>query len=249
MGRVSAGLGRIVSPGRIAFVPLCAATFHLRDLDGRALLLFAHCRSEREAILRASLSSGGAAIWSQAETAAFRTIEIVRDGELSTRAEAFGDDLGTTGGGGAMAPIVSSIEIARRPEEVFQYVTDPSRLPEWQESAVAARLEGRGPPAVGSRVVVTGRIGRSERTGTHEMTSHSPPRSWGGRGIDGPIRPILNGAVEPLDDGARSRVTIELDFEGHGIGKLLVPLMVRPRAQREMPRNMKTLKARLESGA
>ena len=24
----------------------------------------------------------------------------------------------------------------------------------------------------------------------------------------------------PFDDGARSRVTIELDFEGHGIGKL-----------------------------
>jgi uncharacterized protein YndB with AHSA1/START domain len=148
-----------------------------------------------------------------------------------------------------MAPIVSSIEVARPSEEVFQYVTDPSRLPDWQMSAVDARLEGGGPLAVGSRVVVTRRIGRSERAMTTEITSHGPPRTWAGRGIDGPVRGNFNGTVEPLDDGARSRVTIELEFEGHGLGKLLVPLLVRPRARREMPGNMEALKARLESAA
>jgi uncharacterized protein YndB with AHSA1/START domain len=148
-----------------------------------------------------------------------------------------------------MAPIVSSVEIARRPEEVFQYVADLSRMPEWQESAVEVRLEGGGPPAVGSRVLVTRRVGRRERQGTGEVTDYSPPRTWGARGIDGPVRTIYNGTVEPLDGGAQSRVTIELDFEGHGIGKLLVPLVVRRRAQTEMPRNMRTLKARLESAA
>jgi uncharacterized protein YndB with AHSA1/START domain len=145
-----------------------------------------------------------------------------------------------------MAPIVSSIEIARPPEEVFQYVTDPSRLPEWQGSAVEARVEGGGPSAVGSRVVVTRRVGRRERKMTTEVTSHAPPRTWAGRGIDGPVRGFFSGTVEPLDDGARSRVMIELDFEGHGIGKLLVPLVVRRQVQKEMPRNMQTLKERLE---
>jgi len=148
-----------------------------------------------------------------------------------------------------MAPIVSSIEIARPPEQVFQYVTDASRLPEWQESAVEAHVEGGGPPVVGSRVVVTRRVGRRERKMTTEITSHGPPRTWGGRGIDGPVRGVFSGTVEPLDDAARSRVTIELDFEGHGLGKLLVPLVVRRQAQKEMPRNMQTLKARLEGGA
>jgi uncharacterized protein YndB with AHSA1/START domain len=148
-----------------------------------------------------------------------------------------------------MAPIVSSIEIARRPEEVFSYVTDPSRLAEWQESLVSARPEGGGPPAVGSRVVTTRRVGRRERTMTMEMTSLSAPRSWAVRGIDGPVRAIANGTVEPLDDGARSRVTIELDFEGHGLGKLLVPLVVRRQAQQELPSNIRNLKERLESGA
>lgn len=36
-----------------------------------------------------------------------------------------------------MAPIVSNIEIARSPEDVFTYITDPSRLAEWQESVVS----------------------------------------------------------------------------------------------------------------
>src|SRR5918994_1675241 len=158
-------------------------------------------------------------------------------------------DPGVTQEGGAMAAIVSSIEIARPPEEVFSYVTDPSRLTEWQGRVGSARPEGAGPPTVGSQAVTIRRVGRRERTMTMEMTNISPSTSWGVRGIDGPVRGIVNGTVEPLDDGARSRVTIELDFEGHGLGKLLVPLVVRRQAQREMPVNVRNLKERLERPA
>jgi uncharacterized protein YndB with AHSA1/START domain len=147
-----------------------------------------------------------------------------------------------------MAPIVSSIEIARPPQQVFAYVTDPSRMAEWQESLVSARREGGSPPAVGSTAIMTRRVGRSERTMTMQLTDFSPPKTWAARGIDGPIRAIVNGTVEPIDGEARSRVTIELDFEGHGLGKLLVPLVVRRQAQREQPRNLRSLKERLESG-
>jgi len=148
-----------------------------------------------------------------------------------------------------MAPIVSSVEIDRRPEDVVSYVTDSSRLAEWQESLVGARMEGGGPPAVGSQVITTRRVGRRERTMTMEMTEITPPRSWTARGIDGPVRGIVKGTVEPLDDGARSRVTIELDFEGRGIGKLLIPLVVRRQAKDELPRNSQNLKERLEGSA
>ena len=56
-----------------------------------------------------------------------------------------------------MAPIVNSVEISRRPEDVFAYVTDPTHLPEWQESVVSVRadspfhrgLKGDGYPAHG----------------------------------------------------------------------------------------------------
>ena len=95
---------------------------------------------------------------------------------------------------------------------------------------------------------MTRRIGRREQPMTLELTELNPPTSWTVRGVDGPVRGIVNGAVEPLDDSARSLVRIELDFEGHGVGKLIVPLVVRRQAQNEMPKNLQNLKHRLEGG-
>jgi uncharacterized protein YndB with AHSA1/START domain len=147
-----------------------------------------------------------------------------------------------------MAAIVESIEIDRRPEDVFSYLLDPSHLPEWQESAVGVRRLDDGPVAVGSRVVVTRRVGSRDREMTNELTELSPPNSWTVRGTDTPIRATAKGRIEPLGNGERSRVTIELNFKGRGIGKLLVPLVVRRQASAEMPRNMRKLKENLEAG-
>jgi uncharacterized protein YndB with AHSA1/START domain len=146
-----------------------------------------------------------------------------------------------------MAPIVNSVEISRRPEDVFAYVTDPTHLPEWQESVVSVRADG--PFSVGSRAVVTRRVGRMERAMTSEIAELSPPNAWAIRGVDGPVRGNVKGTVEPLADGQRSRVTISLDLVGHGIGKVLVPLVVRRQAEAQMPGNMQRLKERLESDA
>ncbi|SRR6266536_2972579 len=147
-----------------------------------------------------------------------------------------------------MAPIVESIEIVRRPEEVYSYMMDPSHLPEWQESVVRVRRLDEGPAKVGSRVVVTRRVGGREREMTSELSEQNPPNNWTIRGVDGPVRGMVNGRIEPVGEGERSRVTIELDFESRGIGKLLVPLVVRRQAKAEMPRNMRKLKELLESG-
>jgi uncharacterized protein YndB with AHSA1/START domain len=148
-----------------------------------------------------------------------------------------------------MSAIKESVDISCRPEEVFSYVTDPSHLPEWQESAVSVRPVGDAPLAVGSRVVVTRRIGRRDIPMTSEVTELDPPRSWRIDGIDGPVRGHVKGTIEPLGDGERSRLTMSLDFEAHGIGKVLVPLVVRPHVRKEMPRNEQTLKRLLEGSA
>ena len=147
-----------------------------------------------------------------------------------------------------MAAIVESIEIDRRPEDVFSYFMDPSHMPEWQESVVSARRLDDGPAAVGSRVIVTRRVGGRDREMTNELTEQNPPSSWVVRGIDTPVRATAKGRIEPVGNGERSRVTIELDFEGRGIGKVLVRLIVRRQAEAEMPRNMRKLKELLESG-
>jgi len=146
-----------------------------------------------------------------------------------------------------MTPIVASIEIARPQDEVFAYVTDPATFDQWQHGVVGGSMERADAPEVGLKCMTTRRIGGRERAVTSEITKIDPPTRWAVRGLDGPIRAIVDITVEPLNGTARSRVTIQLDFEGHGIGKLLVPLIVRKQAANEMPANVRRLKERLET--
>ena len=150
-----------------------------------------------------------------------------------------------------MAPIVTSAEIGRPAAEVFAYATDPARFSQWQKGVMDGHMDGAGSgtqaPAVGTRCVTTRRIGGTNRASTSELAHIDPPRTWGVRGIDGPIRAAVDVLVEPVT-GTRSRLTISVDFTGHGIGKILVPLMVRPEARKEMPGNLAMLKQRMEAG-
>jgi uncharacterized protein YndB with AHSA1/START domain len=150
-----------------------------------------------------------------------------------------------------MPPIVTTAEIGRPAEEVFAYATDPVRFSEWQKGVVDGHMDGpaggTGTPAVGARCVTTRRIGGASRPSTSELVHIDPPRAWGVRGTDGPIRALVDVLVEPLA-GSRSRLTISVDFTGHGIGKILVPLMVRREARKEMPANMAALKHKMEAG-
>jgi uncharacterized protein YndB with AHSA1/START domain len=145
-----------------------------------------------------------------------------------------------------MAPIIASIEVARPAQEAFAYVIDPSTMSEWQEGCLRGHMDG-APIHVGSQCTTVRKIGGREREVITEITEYDPPRRWADRGLSGPIRAIVAVTVEPLADSARSRVTIDLDFTGHGIGKLLVLLIVRRQAAGEMPDNMKRLKQRLEA--
>lgn len=139
-----------------------------------------------------------------------------------------------------MAPLVSTIEIARPPEEVFGYATDPRHFAEWQHDVVRVELLG------GGRFATTRRINGAERTMTQRITRSEPPRTWVAEGVDGPIRPYARVTVEPLDGGAASRATFALDFTGHGIGVPLAPV-VRRLAARGAPDSYRNLKHLLEA--
>ena len=150
-----------------------------------------------------------------------------------------------------MPPIITSAEIGRPAAEVFAYATDPARFSEWQKGVVDGHMDGpadgTGTPVVGATCVTTRRIGGANRPSTSELVHIDPPRSWGVQGTDGPIRAAVDVLVEPVT-GSRSRLTISVDFAGHGIGKILVPLMVRREARKEMPANMTALKQKMEAG-
>jgi hypothetical protein len=61
--------------------------------------------------------------------------------------------------------------------------------------------------------------------------------------VDGPIRPSASVTVAPAEGG--SRVTFALDFEAHGLGVALLPL-VRRQARLGAPVSYRNLKRLLE---
>jgi uncharacterized protein YndB with AHSA1/START domain len=147
-----------------------------------------------------------------------------------------------------MAPIVTTADIDRPADQVFAYATDPSRFSEWQKGVVDGHMDSPagGTPTIGAKCVTTRRIAGADRASSSVLTHIEPPKAWGVRGTDGPIRAVVEVLVQPLTD-ASSRLTISVDFTGHGIGKVLVPLMVRREARKEMPENMAALKQRVET--
>src|SRR6202161_992563 len=144
-----------------------------------------------------------------------------------------------------MPPIITSAEIDRPAAEVFAYATDPARFSEWQQGVVDGHMDspvdGTRPTAAGAKCVTTPRSGGATRTPTSELVHIDPPKTWGVQGTDGPIRATVDVLVEPVTD-ASSQLTISGDFAGHGIGKILVPLVVRREARKEMPANLAALK-------
>ena len=147
-----------------------------------------------------------------------------------------------------MAPVVERIEINRSPEDVFAYLDDLSRHGEWDDQIVATRVETDGPTRVGTRAIDTRKLPLGKQDIAYEITEHDPPRRSAFRGTNGAVRPVGSVTVEPLDGGARSRVTLSFELQGHGYGKLLAPLGNRE-ARKHIPNQQAKLKQRLEEAS
>jgi uncharacterized membrane protein len=143
--------------------------------------------------------------------------------------------------------ISESIEINRRPEDVFAYLDDVKRHGEWQDQIVDVQRQDDGPLRVGSRVKETRRVPGGDRSMTYEVIEHDPPRQSSFRVLDGPVRAVGTVSVEPVGDGSRSRLTIAVDFSGHGLaGKVLLPV-AKSQARKQIPKDQARLKELLES--
>jgi uncharacterized protein YndB with AHSA1/START domain len=142
--------------------------------------------------------------------------------------------------------VITTIDINKPPEEVFAYATDPRNFPDWQQGVSSGKLDSES-VHVGTRCTTVRKIGGRAREIVSEITEYEPPFRWADHGRQGPIRARVELRIEPLQVDGASRISIAVDFEGHGIGKVLIPLFVRPAARKEMPVNMQNLKRQLEA--
>ena len=141
----------------------------------------------------------------------------------------------------------SHIEIDRPPSEVFAYIADLERHREWQPAIVAVRKEPAGATAIGTRNFETRRVPGGPREFVTEIVEYDPPRRMVARGVGGgPVVPTVTITIDPLDAGRRSRVSLDLELAGRGVGKLFA-MMAERSARKDVPRDQARLKQILEA--
>ena len=127
-----------------------------------------------------------------------------------------------------------TVEIARTPEEVFDYLVDVSNLPAWQSGVKGAELQD-------GRVVETRSfLGRELQT-TLEIVEQEKPRLFTLKALNSPVPFTVRHELEPAaGDGTRLTVVAEGEVPGFASG------LVAQRAKRQFSKDFARLREILE---
>jgi uncharacterized membrane protein len=144
-----------------------------------------------------------------------------------------------------MGMISGTTTIARKPEEVFAYLDDLSRRPEWQLDVQKTKVLTDGPTRVGTEVEEVRQMGRKAGTVRWRVTSHEPPRRSTFETYESSmLKPSGVITVAPSGDG--STVTFEMEPNPIGIAKLMMPMIAR-QIRKNITTDLERLKQNLES--
>ena len=141
----------------------------------------------------------------------------------------------------------SRITIASSVHEVWAYVCDVGRWPEWAPTVLECRVRGGGPLQPGSRVEQRAKdLGRTHGR-SQEVTVVEAPRYVAFAGPMGPSAARWGMELEPVDDRQTDAMMwIEVDLAGI---MRVIPGLLKGSIQRVSDREMAAIKAAVESAA
>ena len=139
----------------------------------------------------------------------------------------------------------SRLTIASSVPEVWAYVCDVGRWPEWAPTVLECRVRGGGPLQPGSRVEQRAKdLGRTHGR-SQEVTAVEAPRSVAFAGRMGTSPSRWGMELEPADDG-QTDATMWIEVDLTGIMRA-APGLLKGSLQRVSDREMVAIKAALES--
>ena len=143
----------------------------------------------------------------------------------------------------------SRITIASSVHEVWAYLCDVGRWPEWAPTVLEGRVRAGGPLQPGSRVEQRAKLmfGLS-RSRSQEVTAVEPPTSMAFAGPMGTSAARWGMELEPVDD-ARTSAMMWVEVDLAGIMRAVPAGMLKGRVQRVSDLEMVAIKAAVESAA
>jgi hypothetical protein len=143
-----------------------------------------------------------------------------------------------------LAIVENAVDIARSPEDVFDYCTDLTREPEWNPKAKRVEKVSPGPIGRGTRYEAEFLKGNPT---TIEFVRFDRPLGWESVGCSRRLDAKGEGRVSATEDGAH--LVMRMELRPKGTLRLLLPIMGRFMHKQE-ERNLAAIKQALEgSGA
>lgn len=136
-----------------------------------------------------------------------------------------------------------SAVINRPVNEVFDFVVDPTREPEWQEGVLEAGFSEGSTPGVGAEVFEKRKFMGREMVSKLQVTEFEANKMFVGKVTEGPVKFEVKETFETVDGG--TKVTIELHGEPGGFFKLAEGL-VQKQLQSQMASDYERAKTLLE---
>jgi uncharacterized protein YndB with AHSA1/START domain len=136
----------------------------------------------------------------------------------------------------------NTVKIGRPPAEVFAFLADGTKDPQWRAGVLDVRLKsGAGKGAVYEQGV-KGPFGRRVPA-DYEITTYEPEQRIEFRAIAGPVRPEGSYELQPVDGGTRLRFSLRCSPTG--FAKLMTPMVAK--TTRSEVSQLERLRAVLES--
>ena len=141
----------------------------------------------------------------------------------------------------------SRLTIASSVPEVWAYICDVGRWPEWAPTVLECRIRGGAALQPGSRVEQRAKgIFGSSRTRAQDVTAVEAPRCLAFAGPMGTSAARWGMELEPMDDRqTEAKMWIEVDLGG--IMRAIPGRILKGRIQRVSDREMAAIKAAVES--
>lgn len=140
------------------------------------------------------------------------------------------------------AVLHNGVDLARRAEEVFDYLSDLRNEKEWNPKMQLVEAVTDGPPRAGSKF-------RAKWQGSPvtvvEYMTYERPKAWSATAPSKSLTIDFYGTVTPTGTG--SRLDVRMTVIPHGPLRLLLPLIRRRMQQQELD-NMRFIKGKLEDG-
>jgi hypothetical protein len=139
------------------------------------------------------------------------------------------------------AVLHNGVDLVRRAEEVFDYLSDLRNEKEWNPKMQLVEAVTDGPPRAGSKF-------RAKWQGSPvtivEYLTYERPKAWSATAPSKSLTIDFYATVTPIETG--SRLDVRMTVIPHGPLRLLLPVIRRRMQQQELD-NMRLIKGKLEA--